>query len=58
MTTVLIVLPSLARGGAERHSVLMATSLDRARFRTHVLAFADGPFRAEMQEQLPGFCPD
>jgi glycosyltransferase involved in cell wall biosynthesis len=50
MTTVLIVLPSLARGGAERHSVLMATSLDSARFTTHVLAFADGPFRADLEQ--------
>lgn len=49
MTTVLIVAPSLARGGAERHSVLMATSLDRARFEPHVLAFADGPFRADLE---------
>ena len=49
MTDVLIVLPSLARGGAERHSVLMATALDPARFTTHVLAFADGPFRADLE---------
>ena len=49
MTTVLIVMPSLARGGAERHSVLMATALERPRFEPHVLAFADGPFRADLE---------
>jgi glycosyltransferase involved in cell wall biosynthesis len=49
MKTVLIVLPSLARGGAERHSVLLATTLDPRRWTTHVLSFADGPFRAELE---------
>ena len=62
MTDVLIVMPNLARGGAERHSVLLATALDRTRFSPHVLAFADGPFRADLEKagvpvqvvELPG----
>lgn len=49
MSTVLIVMPSLARGGAERHGVLLATALDPARWTAHVLAFADGPFRADLE---------
>ncbi|MGZ4572935.1 MAG: glycosyltransferase family 4 protein [Blastococcus sp.] len=49
MSTVLIVLPSLARGGAERHSVLLATALDPTRWTPHVLAFGDGPFRADLE---------
>lgn len=47
--TVLVVLPSLARGGAERHSVLLATTLDPGRWRATVLAFADGPLRADLE---------
>jgi glycosyltransferase involved in cell wall biosynthesis len=62
MTAVLIVLPTLARGGAERHSVLLATALDPGRYQPHVLAFADGPFRADLEKagvpvrvvELPG----
>ncbi|HEV7187924.1 MAG TPA: glycosyltransferase [Blastococcus sp.] len=49
MTPVLFVLPSLARGGAERHTVLMATTMDPARWHPHVLAFEDGPFRADLE---------
>jgi glycosyltransferase involved in cell wall biosynthesis len=49
MSRLLIVLPSLARGGAERHSVLMATALDPTRWTPSVLAFADGPFRADLE---------
>jgi glycosyltransferase involved in cell wall biosynthesis len=45
---VLIVLPSLNRGGAERHAVLLATAVDSARWQPHVLAFADGPLRDEL----------
>jgi glycosyltransferase involved in cell wall biosynthesis len=48
MNRVLIVLPSLGRGGAERHAVLIASALDPARWEPHVLAFADGPLRAEL----------
>ena len=46
---LLVVLPSLARGGAERHGVYLATALDPARWRAEVLAFADGPYRAELE---------
>lgn len=49
MSTVLIVLPTLTLGGAERHSVLLATALDPTRWRASVLAFADGPLRAELE---------
>lgn len=49
MTPVLFVLPSLARGGAERHSVLMATTMDPTRWAPHVLAFEDGPFRSTLE---------
>lgn len=45
---LLIVMPSLSHGGAERHGVWIATSADRSRWRPHVLAFADGPLRAEL----------
>jgi glycosyltransferase involved in cell wall biosynthesis len=48
MNRVLIVMPNLGRGGAERHAVLLATALDPARWEPHVLAFADGPLRAEL----------
>jgi glycosyltransferase involved in cell wall biosynthesis len=48
MNRVLVVLPSLARGGAERHAVYLATALDPTRWRASVLAFADGPLRAEL----------
>lgn len=53
---VLIVVPSLSRGGAERHAVWMATVLsghpgpsDRPGWSPHVLALADGPLRAELE---------
>jgi glycosyltransferase involved in cell wall biosynthesis len=46
---VLVVMPSLRRGGAERHAVLMVTTLDRSRWTPHVLAFADGPLKAELE---------
>lgn len=49
MTAVLFVLPSLTRGGAERHSVLMATTMDPTRWTPHVLAFEDGPFRPVLE---------
>jgi len=42
-TPLLIVMPTLARGGAERHAALIATQLDYERWRPHVLAFNDGP---------------
>jgi glycosyltransferase involved in cell wall biosynthesis len=48
-TPVLVVLPSLAAGGAERHGVYLATALDPIRWRPTVLAFADGPFRADLE---------
>lgn len=46
---LLIVTPSLARGGAERHAGWLATALDPARVRAHVLTLADGPLRAELE---------
>lgn len=45
---VLVVMPELGRGGAERHAVLAATTVDRNLWRPHVLAFADGPLREEL----------
>lgn len=45
---LLVVTPSLGRGGAERHAVRIATALDPARWRAHVLSFADGPLREEL----------
>lgn len=48
--TVLIVLASLQRGGAERHGVWLATQVDRTQWRPVVLAFADGPWRAELEQ--------
>lgn len=45
---VLLVLPELGRGGAERHAVLTATSVDRSVWEPHVLALRDGPLRAEL----------
>jgi glycosyltransferase involved in cell wall biosynthesis len=61
-TPLLVVLPSLAAGGAERHAVYLATALDPTRWRATVLAFADGPFRRDLEiagvavqvVQLPG----
>lgn len=47
-TPVLLVVPSLAAGGAERHAVHLATALDPTRWRPTVLAFADGPFSADL----------
>ncbi len=49
-TPVLVVTPSLELGGAERHSVWTAAYLDRSRWQPHVLAFADGPLRAELEQ--------
>jgi glycosyltransferase involved in cell wall biosynthesis len=46
---VLIVMPSLHRGGAERHCVLMATGIDRNRWQPHVLAFGDGSYADELR---------
>jgi glycosyltransferase involved in cell wall biosynthesis len=46
--SVLIVTPSLDRGGAERHSTWLATTVDRTRWSPHVLAFAGGPLEAEL----------
>jgi glycosyltransferase involved in cell wall biosynthesis len=45
---LLIVVPTLHWGGAERHSAWMATEADRRSWNPHVLAFADGPLRAEL----------
>lgn len=45
---LLIVMPSLSSGGAERHGVWIATALDPARWTPHVLVFGDGPLRAEL----------
>ena len=45
---LLIVMPTLARGGAERHSVWLAIEADRHCWHPHVLAFEDGPLRAEL----------
>ena len=47
--TLLVVAPSLARGGAERHAVHLATALDPEHWRAEVLAFADGPYREELR---------
>jgi glycosyltransferase involved in cell wall biosynthesis len=47
--SLLVVTPSLHRGGAERHAVRIATALDPTRWRTHVLSFADGPLRDELE---------
>ena len=45
---VLIVTPSLERGGAERHAAWIATALDPARWSPRVLAFAGGSLRADL----------
>ncbi|MHA3701551.1 glycosyltransferase [Jatrophihabitans sp. YIM 134969] len=45
---VLLVTPTLQRGGAERHVVTMATTLDPERWTPHVLALADGPLHTEL----------
>lgn len=45
---LLIVTPSLERGGAERHAAWIATALDPARWSPRVLAFADGSLRADL----------
>ena len=45
---LLIVMPSLERGGAERHAVWMATSIDPGRWSPHVLSFADGQLGDEL----------
>lgn len=45
---VLLVLPELGRGGAERHAVLTATAVDRTVWEPHVLALRGGPLRAEL----------
>ena len=49
-TPVLVLMPTLARGGAERHSVWMATTLDRSRWEPQVLAFSDGPLRSALTD--------
>ncbi|GMA31844.1 glycosyltransferase [Litorihabitans aurantiacus] len=46
---VLLVVPELGRGGAERHAVLTATAVDRDRLAPHVLALRDGPLRADLE---------
>ncbi|MFP5021574.1 glycosyltransferase [Pseudonocardia phyllosphaerae] len=46
---VLLVMPSLGHGGAERHGVRLVTALDRARWAPHVLVLDDGPLRAELE---------
>lgn len=45
---VLVVTPSLSRGGAERHAVWLATSLDPRQWSAHVVSFDDGPLRQEL----------
>lgn len=45
---LLIVMPSLSSGGAERHGVWIATAVDPARWAPHVLVFGDGPLHAEL----------
>lgn len=45
---LLVVMPSLQAGGAERHSVWIATAADRRQWRPQVLAFTDGPLRGEL----------
>lgn len=47
---LLIVMPSLSCGGAERHSTWVATALDHSRWSAHVLAFADGPLRSVLED--------
>jgi glycosyltransferase involved in cell wall biosynthesis len=46
---ILLVMPSLARGGAERHAQLIATELSRSTWAPSVLTFADGPLRAPLE---------
>lgn len=46
---VLLITPSLGRGGAERHAVTMATTLDRERWRPHVLSLSGGPLVDELE---------
>lgn len=46
---VLVVTPTLAAGGAERHSTYLATALDPDRWRVSVLAFGDGPLRSGLE---------
>jgi glycosyltransferase involved in cell wall biosynthesis len=45
---LLVVTPSLSRGGAERHAVRIATAVDPTRWRARVLTFADGPLHDEL----------
>ncbi len=44
----MFVTPGLQLGGAERHIVLLARHLDRARWQPRVLAFGGGPFQDEL----------
>lgn len=47
---LLIVVPTLQLGGAERHAARLAVHADCASWVTHVLAFEDGPLHAELTE--------
>lgn len=47
---VLIAMPSLRRGGAERHSVYLATALTAAGHQVDVVALSDGPFSQDLSE--------
>lgn len=50
-TTVLFVIGTLQRGGAEGQLVTLATRLDRRRFRPHVLCLTDtGPLARPLQD--------
>lgn len=45
---LLVVMPTLELGGAERHATWLAVHADRDRWEPRVLAFGDGPLRAEL----------
>lgn len=47
---LLVVMPTLGLGGAERHAAWLAVHADPTRWDAHVLAFEDGPLRGELAE--------